>query len=184
MVMGEQSPAWRELWANYAITPRDALGGGLLEMRSDDRQRTRQFTELTYTRLLKRWNMPNAQANIWLLGGAGALSGNDFSGSRIVIAPGLQLDYETRRVYVALNARFYRARQINHDYAALRAGFSFYETEYDETQPWFVLEARRMRELSNEIEWTPQLRLINKRFFVDVGVNLRREGRLNLMYIF
>lgn len=184
MVMGEQSPSWRELWANYALTPRDAVGGGLLTMRSDDRQRTRRFTELTYTHLLKRWNLPNAQANVWLLGGAGSLSGNDFSGGRFAIAPGVQLDYETRRVYVALNARLYRAKQVNHDFASLRVGFSFYETEYDETQPWFVLEARRMRGLSDEIEWTPQLRLINKSFFIDAGVNLQRQGRVSFMYIF
>jgi hypothetical protein len=78
----------------------------------------------------------------------------------------------------------YRATGINHDYCAVRAGFSFYETDYDETQPWLIVEARRMRGLSDSTEITPMLRLINKRYFVEVGVNQMKQARFNFMYIF
>jgi len=73
---------------------------------------------------------------------------------------------------------------MNHDFASARAGFSFYEVDYEETQPWFIVEARRMRGLSEGIEITPILRLINKRYFVDFGVNNMKQGRVNFMYIF
>ena len=92
--------------------------------------------------------------------------------------------YETTRIYVSAMARLYRAQGVNHDYASARAGFSLYEVDYDEVQPWLVLEARRMRGLSDRIEVTPMLRLIHKRFFVDIGVNNAKQGRLNVMYIF
>ncbi len=184
MAMGEFGRHWRESWANYALTPRDALGAGYVWMEADGGGQRRELSELTYTRLLARWNLPHAQANVWLLGGLGRVKGSDFGGSRTMAAPGLQLDYETTRVYVAASARLYRARGLNHDYGALRAGFSFYETGYDETQPWLILEARRMRGLSEETEITPMLRLINKRYFVEFGVNQAREPRANFMYIF
>lgn len=101
-----------------------------------------------------------------------------------LLAPGVQADYETTRIYLAATARLYRAEHLNHDFASVRAGFSFYETDYDEVQPWIILEARRMRGLSDEVEWTPMLRLIHKRFFVELGANQHRQARFNLMYIF
>ncbi|MFM9835563.1 MAG: hypothetical protein ACKVOA_05630 [Methylophilaceae bacterium] len=186
MAMGDFNNNWSEVFANYAITPRDAFGVGATYMRSDDKSKTRTLEELTYTRLIKRWNMPEAQANFWFVGGIGALQGKDNGQSfdKVMATPGVQFDYETTRVYVAANYRFYRANDINHDFVSARAGFSFYESDYDKTQPWFVLEARNMNGLSNKIEVTPMLRLINKDFFVEAGVNNSREPRFNFMYIF
>ena len=184
MLMGDFSSNWRELWINYAVTSRDALGAGALYMRSDDESIDRDLTELTYTRLVKRWNFPHAQANIWLPVGIGEIHGNDFSGSKTVFTPGIQVDYETQRIYVAASYRAYRANDINHDFSSARAGFSFYETGYEETQPWLIVEARRMHDLSDETEITPMLRLINKRYFVELGYSNMHEARFNLMYIF
>jgi hypothetical protein len=184
MAMGDFGPNWREAWINHAVTSRDAFGAGALWMRADaDRGKSREVVEATYTRLVARWNAPHSQTNLWFVGGLGQVRGSDFSGTRVLWAPGVQVDYETTRVYVAAFARLYRAREINHDYGAVRAGFSFYETEYDETQPWLVVEARRMRGLSAGIEVTPMLRLINKGWFVEAGVNQDRQGRFNFMYI-
>jgi hypothetical protein len=184
MAMGDFGPNWREAWVNYALTSRDAVGAGLIYMRSDDKRTSRTLSEVTYTRLLQRWNTKESQANIWLLAGIGSVEGNDFSGGRFMGSPGVQLDYETTRVYVSAAGRLYRASGIKHDYGAVRAGFSFYEVDYEETQPWLIIEARRMRGLSDKLELTPMLRLINKGYFIEAGVNNSRQWRLNFMYIF
>ncbi|MFI5444868.1 hypothetical protein [Polaromonas sp. UC242_47] len=184
MAMGDFSPNWREAWVNHALTPRDALGAGGLFMRSDDHRLTREFAELTYTRLLKRINGEHSQANFWFVGGAGELRGNDFAGSKTMLAPGVSADYETTRFYASGSLRLYRAPGINHDFASVRTGFSFYEVDYDEIQPWFILEARRMRGLSEKTEITPMLRFIHNRYFVELGVNNMKQGRFNFMYIF
>lgn len=184
MAMGDFGPNWREAWVNYAVTARDAVGAGALYMRSDDRFKVRRLEEVTYTRLFHRWNDKDAQANVWLVGGIGAVQGNDFAGSKTMVSPGVQLDYETTRVYVSAAARLYRAAGINHDYGSARAGFSFYETDYEETQPWLIVEARRMRDLSDRMEVTPMLRLVNKGYFIEGGVNNSRQVRFNFMYIF
>jgi hypothetical protein len=184
MAMGDFGPNWREAWVNHALTSRDALGAGGVWMRSDDKRVTREFAELNYTRLLKRWNGEHSQANLWFLAGAGPVRGSDFAGTRTMVAPGIAADWETTRLYLSATARLYRARGLNHDYASLRAGFSFYEVDYEETQPWLVVEARRMRGLSGRTELTPMLRLIHKRYFVEAGVNNMKQARFNFMYIF
>ncbi|MBN9204351.1 hypothetical protein [Methylibium petroleiphilum] len=183
MAMGDFGPNWREAWINHAFTPRDAVGIGGLFMRSDDERRTRDVAEITYTRLMARWNLPHAQANAWLVVGAGGIRGNDYAGTRTLLAPGIQLDYETTRVYVAAFGRLYRADGLRHDYAAVRAGFSFYEAAYEETQPWLIVEARHMRGLSERVEITPMVRLINKGYFVEAGLNTEKQARFNFMYI-
>ena len=184
MAMGDFSPNWKEAWVNYAITPRDAFGAGGVAMRSDDKLVTRNFSEVTYTRLLHRINGEHSQANFWLVGGVGRVTGNTFDGGKTMLAPGVSADYETTRFYASASARLYRAPGINHDFISARTGFSFYEVDYDETQPWLIVEARRMRGLSEKIEITPMLRLIHNRYFVEFGVNNMLQGRFNFMYIF
>ncbi|MES2635971.1 MAG: hypothetical protein V4605_01505 [Pseudomonadota bacterium] len=190
MSMGDFNNNWRESFVNYATTPRDAFGVSATYMRADDKTKSRTLEELTYTRLLQRWNMPHAQANLWFQGGIGALQGEDKrvgkddQFNKFVYTPGVQFDYETTRIYFQAAHRLYRASDINHDYTSVRAGFSFYESDYDKTQPWLILEARNMNGLSEKIEITPMLRLINKSFFVEAGVNNSREPRFNFMYIF
>lgn len=188
MSMGDLGPNWREVYANYAVTVRDAFGIANTYMRSDDKHTSLDLTDLTYTRLLRRWNLSNAQANFWFVTGLGearmhdAASGS--SDTRAMVSPGVQFDYETTRVYFATMGRLYRGHGINHDYGSVRAGFSFYETDYDETQPWFIVEARRMRALSDKTEITPMLRLVNKNYFIEAGMNNSRQIRFNFMYIF
>ena len=184
MAMGDFSENWREISLNYAFTAKDAVGGDYTFMRSDDGTTTRELVEANYTRLLYRANLPDAQANVWFLVGLGAIRGTGISGEEIAVTPGIQVDYETTRLYFSAMGRLYRASGVNNDYAAVRAGFSFYEAEYDELQPWLVVEARRMRGLSDEIEITPMLRVITRNYFVELGVNNMRQIRFNFMYIF
>lgn len=182
MAMGDFGANWRELYVNYATTPRDAIGISATWMRSDDGAITREVDELTYTRLVKRWNLKHAQANIWFLGGVGVLHRD--GRQRAMATPGVQVDYETTRLYLAATHRLYRASGVNHDFTSARAGFSFYETDYAETQPWLIVEARRSKGLSERTEITPMLRLINKNYFVEAGMNTLRQARFNFMYIF
>lgn len=184
MAMGDVSSNWREGFANYAFTSRDAVGPSLTWMRSDDKMLKRELAEVAYTRLLQRWNLPHSQANVWFIGGLGAVRGDGFAGERAMATPGIQVDWETTRLYAMALGRLYRAEGINHDFAAARLGFSFYEADYDEVQPWFVVEARRMRGLSGMTEITPMLRLIHNRYFVEAGINNSKQLRFNFMYTF
>jgi hypothetical protein len=199
MLMVDASPNWREVSANYALTSKDAIGVQKLSMRSDDKQRSRDSASLTYTRLAKRWNLPHAQANVWLFANAGHITGNDFAGTRTLLSPGVQVDYETTRVYAAATAKLIRASSaaagvatgsglmetaLRHDELALRTGFSFTDADYDEPQPWLIVEARRMKNLSDATEITPMLRVIHNRYFVEAGYSNQKQLRFNVMFNF
>jgi hypothetical protein len=184
MTMGDFSKTYRELTANYALTPRDAIGMTSTYMQTNNHSQSQINNELTYTRLIKRWNMPEAQANIWFIGGVGETTGNYFSGTKATISPGIQADYETTRLYASANARIYIADGITNNIVSARTGFSFYEANYDETQPWLIVEARRMSMVSDAYEVTPMLRLIHNRFFVEAGANFHGQPRLSFMYIY
>jgi len=187
MTMGDFNQNWREAGFNYAITSRDALGLTHLELRSDDGKDKRQVDTLNYTRLLSRWNSIDAQSNLWLFMGLGEVRGsidNKSIVSKVIASPGLQFDYETTRIYFATTHKLYRASNLNHDTTSIRAGFSFYEADYDKTQPWFILETKYTNQISDKIEVIPMLRLINKNIFVEGGVNNSGQPRLNLMYTF
>ena len=181
MTMLDASPDWREASVNYAVTARDAVGVAGLRIRSFDERLTRDAALLTYTRLVQRWNLPDAQANIWFVGAVGSAKGKEFASASTLLAPSLQVDYETTRLYGSVNARVFRAKDINHDTATLRTGFSFYEADYDEVQPWFIVEVRRSRGLTDKNEVTPMLRLIHKRYFFELGVNDASQVRASLM---
>ncbi len=182
MFMGDFSKTYQELSFNYATTANDAIGFSASAMQTDDYSRRQQNAEVVYTRKVARWNLPNAQANIWFIGGLGSTTGSTFGGSKAMASPGLQVDYETTRFYSMASARVYAAQGATSNITTARLGASFYEVDYDQPQPWLVIEARRMTFVSNQYEFTPMLRVIHNRYFVEVGANLSGQPRFNFMY--
>ena len=182
MLMGDFSKTYQEFGLNYATTANDAFGISASAMQTDNSVSKQQNFEAVYTRKLARWNMPEAQANIWFIGGLGSTTGNTFTGSKAMASPGIQVDYETTRFYSMASARFYAAQGATSNITTARLGASFYESDYDEPQPWIVVEARRMTFVSNQYEFTPMVRVIHKRYFVEAGANLSGQLRFNFMY--
>jgi len=182
MVMGDFSKIYQELSVNYSTTANDAFGVSVSAMQTDDSVSKQQNAEAVYTRKVARWNLPNAQANIWFIGGLGSITGNTFGGSKAMASPGLQVDYETTRFYSMASARVYAAQGATSNITTARLGASFYEVDYDEPQPWIVVEAKRMIFVSNQYEFTPMLRVIHNRYFVEAGANLSGQLRFNFMY--
>ncbi len=181
----------REVAVNHAVTGRDAFGvmaqrwyEPVMHAGLHRQHRQREAAGLTYTRLLQRWNLPHAQANLWFVGALGRARGEGLDGDRGWIAPALMADYETTRVYLGAGVEPMRSRGLRHDSTWLRAGFSFYEVDYEQVQPWFVLEAKRTRTTSEASDTvTPMLRLIHRGLFVELGRN--REGtQFNLMWAY
>jgi hypothetical protein len=124
MVMGDFASDTKEIAANYALTRSDALGFTLGRMTTRDTD----IAGLSYTRLLKRWNLPDAQANLWFVGTLGTLRESGHAGCTMA-RPVLMADYETTRLYAGLTLKTTRADGWRHDGGSLRTGFSLYEAE-------------------------------------------------------
>ena len=193
MLMLDSTPASRSFAANYAVAQTWAPG---LTLRRWDEPAAhgatvlRESAGLSLTHRLHRWNLPHAQANLWLVGDAGQLrraGGHGRSaGEGGYGALAFMADYETTRVYLGGNLKLLRGGgQLRHDVARLRTGFAFWEPEYEGTQPWFIVEAERTRYSPGSMRegtlLTPMLRLIHRRWFVELGVN-RDGGMFNLMF--
>ncbi len=196
MTMGELGKDWKESSLMYSFTSRDAVGLGGSNIRwmpqAGGPQRSLKQADLHYNRLLKRWNTPDSQANVFVLGGLANANSNFFSGSQLMLQPGLQIDYETRRVYAALRWHGYYSSSFAATRTGLSGGFSFYPTEYDEWQPWLILDAERyggdFRNADGNVEITPYLRFIHKTLFIEAGAPQKRgksQGlKINFRYTF
>lgn len=192
MVMLEVSKNDRETEVNHALTVQDAIGIATQDMRVHIEHHGRSYhswqkvRQLTYTRRLHRWNLPEAQANVWLFAAAGEINRRESAGdvTQTLVTPGFQVDYETTRVYSALSGRFKHANGFRQNTWTARGGFSIYETNYDEVQPWLILEAKRTSEVTQGVDWTPMLRFIHKRYFLELGVGESGDARFSLMLNF
>lgn len=184
MLMSDFSMNRKELMLNYSPLLGHAFGIETMWMRGD--KQTNLITNINYTGLIKRWNMPSGQANLWFMTGIGEAS-EDSSG--FSYSPGFQFDYETTRIYFLVKSRMIRAPHLQYDTYSVQGGFSFFETNFDETQPWFVVEARTTENMVMRNEVTPLLRLINQNYFLELGItnpwdSESRTPRLNLMLTF
>jgi len=181
-----------DIAVNFAVTGRDALGVMATRwtepVRHDglhEQHHVRESVGLTYTRLVHRWNLPHAQANLWFVGAAGRARGHGWAGERSFWSPAVMADYETTRLYLGAGLEPKRGDGgLRHDTAWVRAGFSFYEVDYEQVQPWFIVESKRVRYAqTTRHELTPMLRLIHRGLFVEIGRN--REGtQFNVMWAY
>jgi len=193
MAMGELGRDYSEASLMYTFTATAAVGAGLVGLKymHGPAVHTRRIdmVDVHVNHRLARWNFPEAQANIYLQLGLGQAKGNFFVRQQTVVQPGLQLDYETRRIYAAAKWHGSYAKAFDYTRYSLSGGFSFYKTEYDEWQPWLVLEAaRKGGDLKDATEITPYVRFIHKTLFIEAGAPFksgRSEGlKVNFRYTF
>ena len=157
-------------------------------MNNNDRQR--DGFEVNHLHRMYRSNQKHSQMNICYLE-AWVILRDLMSGLEVtktsalhLFSPALQWDYETKRVFLLASHQFIRGDSINHDTTKLKAGFSFYETSYDETQPWLILDVMNINGINSRPEVTPWLRLINKALYLEGGVSNMGNPRLHVMYTF
>lgn len=193
MTMGELGKNYSEASLMYTFTPHTAVGVGAvgLKYQHGAAMHTRRIEMLDahINHRLARWNFPEAQANIYVLLGLGRANGNFFGGSQTVLQPGLQFDYETRRIYTAIKWHGSYAKAFDFTRYSLAGGFSFYKTEYDEWQPWLIVEAsRKGGDLKDATAVTPYIRFIHKTLFIEAGAPFKSgksEGlKVNFRYTF
>jgi hypothetical protein len=175
MVMVEADARSTDLNLWHTFAPDHAVGLGTWQFKAQQGGRERSIANFHYNLRLKRWNLDDAQANVYLLGGIGQAWGSDFNRSRSVVLPGIQLDYETQQIFAAFRGHVARSSAFHHNFSNVQLGFSPYKAEYDELAPWFILDARYTSNLGDKVEVTPMLRLIQKLYFVEVG--LRKGGK-------
>jgi hypothetical protein len=169
-----------EVQAFYAPTYRLSLGVGDLRLDSDASNRTRDIQYLRANYLAHRWNMEDAQANIFAWGGLGTATGSDFRGSRLDREAGFQADYETRRVYASWVSDLHESSAYSDRVDTIQLGFAPYPHDYHDLATWFVLQARDYSGgIHHGVEYAALVRLFKGGAWVEAG--LTQEGKPQLM---
>ena len=182
--MSTISESYSSVESSYAITAKDSLGVKAYTSKGNGYKL--KVGELVYLRRLLRVNKKHSQTNLWLFTGAGTMSleRNVQDDDHSYLSPTLQFEYETKKVYGLISHQILRVGHENFDTTKIEGGFSFYETGYNETQPWFILKAKNTNSLDNQNEYTPTLRFINKSIYGEVGLTTKGDPSLHLMYTF
>jgi hypothetical protein len=144
--------------------------------------------ELVYGRanlLAHRWNLPSAQGNVFVWGGLGKTEGDDFAGSLTATNAGLQLDYETRRVYGSFKSDLYESDAFSHRIDTLQLGVAPYLHDWDRMATWIVLQGRTYTGgVDDGVEGALVLRLFKRGVWAEFGVTDGGDAQLMFMFNF
>ena len=135
------------------------------------------------TVLLKRWNNPGSQGNVYLRGGAGvAYEDGESHGAFFT---GLSADWEDRRYYVSYGNEFLSAGDI-YDKAAhtARVGIAPYIGDSGELHTWLMLQADYDPRKEDEFSLTPLVRLFHGTTLAEGGINLDGGVYFHIMKTF
>ena len=122
------------------------------------------FTGVQYNRLVKRWNTPDSQANLYFKAAAGQADpfgdGADVEAAGFV---GVGADWETRRWFVSYEGRAYDLGFDQTARQSARIGVAPYIGDYGDLHTWLMLQVENQPDAETPTTLTPLVR-----FFYDV----------------
>jgi hypothetical protein len=181
MLMQENDSNGHTVGIDYTITPRLAVAVHAQRM-----TRGANFTMIgpQLNALIKRWNLPNGQGNIFTMTGAGTAI--DRGEMKPAAWASLLADYETQRIFASYEVKFMVAKDIERSvWQRARVGWSTHAANYEDIHPWqvdrhdakhFGLHAASTQP-STVV--TPLVRLIYKTFLIEGGVSTRGKVMFN-----
>jgi len=174
-----------EFQAFYAPTYWSSVGVGWTQLTSDvDGART-DYVYLRGNLLAHRWNLPGAQANVFVWGGLGNATSDDFAGSELSREAGVQFDYETRRVYASFKSDLQESAHSSHRIDTLQLGWAPYAHDYDTLATWIVVQGRTYTgDIYKGTEGALLLRLFKGGTWVEVGATTDRKLQAMVMFNF
>lgn len=169
--------------AFYAPTYWLSTGGGYVRFDSDINDVNREIAYVRVNYLAKRWNLPTAQANVFVWGGLGSAAGNTFDGTRLARNVGAQFDYETRRVYASIKSDLWESPEFSQRVDTLQLGVAPYAHDYSTLATWLVIQARDYTgQIRHGVEWAALVRLFKGGAWIDAGVTA--DGKPQVMAMF
>lgn len=127
------------------------------------------FTGVQYNRLLKRWNGPASQANLYFKGGAGRANPFGSEDSDWAGFVGIAADWETRRWFVSYEGRAYDLGFDKDTRQSARLGVAPYIGDYGDLHSWLMLQVDNDPEAETPIQVTPLVRFFYGVQLVEIG---------------
>jgi hypothetical protein len=176
MVMQENDETGHTLTIDYTFDPHFALG---VYSKYEINQRD-DFWMVgpTLNTLIKRWNLPDGQGNIFNMTGAGMArqgSKNEAAAWTTMMA-----DYETRRVFASYEVRFMYARDIESSvWQRTYLGVAPYLANYDQLNTWTLVRLDHHPAKHDHFVVTPVLRFFYKTIWLEVGYSSNQHVMVN-----
>jgi hypothetical protein len=175
MVMQENDETGHTLSIDYTFDPHFALG---LYSKYEINQDEFWMAGPQLNWLLKRWNLPEGQGNIFAMSGGGqARQGNRSEPAAWFTLLG---DYETRRVYFSYESRFVYARDIEKSaWQRAYAGFAPYLADYEQLNTWLLLRLDHHPAKHDHFVVTPVIRFFYKTIWLEAGYSSNNHVMVN-----
>jgi hypothetical protein len=175
MVMQENDETGNTLSLDYTLSPEHAVGFYVKKERG-----LKDYTALgpQYNTLIRRWNLPDGQGNIFNMTGAGISA---FHGEAHPSAwTGLLADYETRRVFISYEPRLMYAANIETAFwQRARVGFAPYVANYDDLHTWLMLQVDHHPMKQDTFVTTPLVRFFYHTTLAEAGYSSNHHAMFN-----
>lgn len=138
---------------------------------------------LQLNNLLKRWNKPNEQANLYLKSGVGVAY--DDGTTDPAVFTGIAADWETRRLFTSYENRFLWADDTE-SFAKHKAriGVAPYIGDYGDLHTWLMLQVDYDAGQKDSFSATPLVRFFKGSTMVEAGYNLDKGIQFNFIQRF
>jgi hypothetical protein len=128
--------------------------------------------------LIKRWNLPDGQGNIFSMTGAGMA--RQGSNNQPAAWAALLADYETRRWFLSYEPRLTYAGDIEKSFwQRVHAGFAPYLANYDELNTWLLIRVDHHPAKNDHFVVTPVLRFFYKTIWLELGYSSNNHVMVN-----
>ena len=128
--------------------------------------------------LLKRWNLPDGQGNIFNSSGAGIA--RQGSNTQPAAWTGFLADYETRRIFLAYEPRVMFAGDIEKSFwQRASVGFAPYLANYDQLNTWLLVKVDHHSAKTDHFVVTPFIRFFYKTIWLEAGYSSNHHVMVN-----
>jgi len=157
--------------AHYSPTAFDSIGVYIEKNWDEDVT----FTGLQYNRLVKRFNGPSSQANIYAKIGAGQADPFGNSGAELAGFVEFAADWETRRWFTEYRLRaadFADNETVHHN---ARLGLAPYIGDYGDLHTWLMVEVQNHPDGDKPITTTPLIRFFKGVQMIELGYTVEEN---------
>ena len=175
MVMQENDETGNTLTLDYTFDPHFSLG---LYAKRDIGEKELYTLGPQLNTLIKRWNLPEGQGNIFGMTGAGVARQGSKSQPAAWVA--LLADYETRRLFFSYEPRLMYAGDIETSFwHRAHVGFAPYLADYDLLNTWLLLRFDHHPAKNGHFVVTPMMRFFYKTIWLEAGYSSNNQLMLN-----
>ena len=175
MAMQENDETGNTLSLDYTLTPNYAIG---IYAKQENTGKEFKTIGPQLNTLIKRWNLPDGQGNIFNMSGAGI---SHYHGDNIFAAwTAILADYETRRIFTSYEIRLMYADHLeNSAWQRARIGFAPYLANYEDLNTWLMLQIDHHPAKDDSLVVTPLVRFFYKTTLVEAGYSSNNHVMFN-----